>query len=126
MKIFIYLDDVDENTGPLDYVPASTLGSHSPNEWPWRPVSNDLYPPHGRVRATGSEVGPGVADGARGLDGLLQHERLSPRRLRDRVEATRDGDHNYSSPASLAASTLRNFSPEVSRIVSEQAAFALN
>src|SRR3954465_15224629 len=36
VKIFIYLADVDEETGPLDFVPSSTPGGEYENEWPWR------------------------------------------------------------------------------------------
>ena len=45
VKVFVYLHDVDDTTGPLEYVPGSTLGGQYSTEWPWKLVGNDLYPP---------------------------------------------------------------------------------
>ena len=127
VKIFIYLDDVDENTGPLDYVPASTLGGQYANEWPWRPVSNDLYPPQDEFEqripksAQVSLTGPAGSMAFCNTSGFHRGGYVTG--SRPRVMAV----YNYSSPASLAALTLRNFTPEVSRDgLSEQASFALN
>jgi len=44
VKVFVYLVDVDEGTGPLEYVPGSTSGGPYGNEWPWQPLG-DTYPP---------------------------------------------------------------------------------
>lgn len=127
VKIFIYLDDVDEETGPLDYVPASTLGGEYANEWPWRPVSNDLYPPQDEFEeripksAQVALTGPAGAMAFCNTSGFHRGGYVTG--SKPRVMAV----YNYSSPASLAALTLRNFTPEVSRDgLSEQAAFALN
>jgi ectoine hydroxylase-related dioxygenase (phytanoyl-CoA dioxygenase family) len=127
VKIFIYLDDVDEETGPLDYVPASTLGGQYANEWPWRPVSNDLYPPQDEFEeripksAQVSLTGPAGSMAFCNTSGFHRGGYVTG--SRPRVMAV----YNYSSPASLAALTLRNFTPDVSRDgLSEQAAFALN
>jgi ectoine hydroxylase-related dioxygenase (phytanoyl-CoA dioxygenase family) len=126
VKIFIYLDDVDEETGPLDYVPASTLGGEYSNEWPWRPVSNDLYPPQDEFEeripksAQVALTGPAGAMAFCNTSGFHRGGYVTG--AKPRVMAV----YNYSSPASLAALTLRNFTPEVSRDgLSEQAAFAL-
>jgi hypothetical protein len=127
VKVFIYLDDVDENTGPLEYVPDSTLGGTYSNEWPWKPVGNDLYPPQdefdervpqsARLTLTapeGSMIFCNTSGFHRG--GYVTGDR-------PRVMAV----YNYSSPASLAALTLRNFGADISRdVLSEQAAFALD
>jgi ectoine hydroxylase-related dioxygenase (phytanoyl-CoA dioxygenase family) len=43
VKVFVHLCDVDEATGPLEYVPGSTLRGPYAEEWPWRPLS-ELYP----------------------------------------------------------------------------------
>jgi hypothetical protein len=43
VKLFVYLCDVDEGTGPLEYVPGSTRQGPYVNEWPWQPLS-ELYP----------------------------------------------------------------------------------
>jgi hypothetical protein len=127
VKIFIYLDDVDEETGPLDYVPASTPGGEYENEWPWRPVSNDLYPPQDKFEeripksAQISLTGPAGSMAFCNTSGFHRGGYVTG--SKPRVMAV----YNYSSPASLAALTLRNFTPEVSQDgLSEQAAFALN
>ena len=127
VKVFIYLDDVDEHTGPLEYVPGSTLGGPYSNEWPWKPVSNDLYPPQdeferripqsARLSLTGPE-GSIIFCNTSGFHrgGYVTGER--PRMM---------AVYNYSSPASLAALTLRNFDSNISRDgLSEQAAYALD
>jgi hypothetical protein len=43
VKVFVYLCDVDEHTGPLEYVPGSAREGPYVNEWPWKPLS-ELYP----------------------------------------------------------------------------------
>jgi hypothetical protein len=126
VKVFIYLTDVDEDTGPLEYVPGSALGGEYGKEWPWRPVSNDLYPPQdefekripksAQMPFTGPE-GSMIFCNTSGF-----HRGGYATGDRPRVMAV----YNYSSPASLAALTLRNFNPDVPRDgLSEQAAFAL-
>jgi ectoine hydroxylase-related dioxygenase (phytanoyl-CoA dioxygenase family) len=126
VKIFIYLDDVDEETGPLDYVPASTPGGEYENEWPWRPVSNDLYPPQDVFEARIPKSAQVSLTGGAGSMAFCNtsgfHRGGYVTGTKPRVMAV----YNYSSPASLAALTLRNFTPEVSGDpLSEQAAFAL-
>src|SRR5262245_34206170 len=37
LKAFIYLVDVDEETGPFEYVPRSAPGGELDSLWPWRP-----------------------------------------------------------------------------------------
>jgi hypothetical protein len=44
LKAFIYLVDVDEQTGPFEYVPRSASGGELEQLWPWRPLG-DNYPP---------------------------------------------------------------------------------
>jgi hypothetical protein len=44
LKAFIYLVDVDEETGPFEYVPRSAPGGELEAHWPWRPLG-DNYPP---------------------------------------------------------------------------------
>ena len=127
VKVFIYLGDVDESTGPMDFVPGSVAGGEYDDQWPWRPVSNDLYPPQdefeqripesAQVSLTGPE-GSMVFCNTSGFHrgGYVTGDR-------PRVMAV----YNYSSPASLAALTLRNFEPDVDLDqLSEQAAYALS
>ena len=126
VKVFVYVEDVDDETGPLEYVPGSTLGGEYANEWPWKPVSNDLYPPQDEfarripqsacvslTAPEGSMIFCNTSGFHRG--GYVTGDR-------PRVMAV----YNYSSPASLAALTLRNFHADIARDeLSEQAAFAL-
>jgi hypothetical protein len=44
LKAFIYLVDVDEQTGPFEYVPRSAPGGELDALWPWRPLGEN-YPP---------------------------------------------------------------------------------
>jgi Phytanoyl-CoA dioxygenase (PhyH) len=48
LKAFLYLVDVDENTGPFEYIPGSAPGGAYSHEWPWRPLG-ETYPPDGAV-----------------------------------------------------------------------------
>jgi hypothetical protein len=43
VKVFIYLGDVDEGSGPFEYVPGSAGRGPYAGEWPWQPLS-ELYP----------------------------------------------------------------------------------
>jgi hypothetical protein len=126
VKVFIYLRDVNEDTGPLEFVLGSTPNGEYGQVWPWRPVSNDLYPPQdefdqripksAHVTLTGPE-GSMIFCNTSGF-----HRGGYATGDRPRVMAV----YNYSSPASLAALTLRNFDADVSGDgLSEQAAFAL-
>jgi hypothetical protein len=44
LKAFLYLVDVDEETGPFEYVPRSAPGGDLERLWPWRPLGEN-YPP---------------------------------------------------------------------------------
>jgi hypothetical protein len=44
VKVFVYLTDVDEGTGPFEYVPGSARNGPYANEWPWQPAG-ETYPP---------------------------------------------------------------------------------
>jgi hypothetical protein len=44
LKAFIYLVDVDDETGPFEYVPQSAPGGELDSLWPWRPLGEN-YPP---------------------------------------------------------------------------------
>jgi Phytanoyl-CoA dioxygenase (PhyH) len=48
LKAFLYLVDVDEGTGPFEYIPGSAPGGPYSHEWPWRPLG-ESYPPGGAV-----------------------------------------------------------------------------
>jgi hypothetical protein len=126
VKVFVYLRDVQEDTGPLEFVRGSTPGGEYGDVWPWRPVSNDLYPPQdefdqriptsAHITLTGPE-GSMIFCNTSGF-----HRGGYATGDQPRVMAV----YNYSSPASLAALTLRNFDADLSGDgLSEQAAFAL-
>lgn len=126
VKVFVYLRDVEEDTGPLEFVMGSTPNGEYGNVWPWRPVSNDLYPPQeefeqripkaAQVALTAPE-GSMIFCNTSGFHRGGYATGTSPR-----VMAV----YNYSSPASLAALTTRNFDADLSRDgLSDQAAFAL-
>jgi hypothetical protein len=44
LKAFLYLVDVDDETGPFEYVPRSAPGGELDRLWPWRPLGEN-YPP---------------------------------------------------------------------------------
>jgi hypothetical protein len=44
LKAFVYLVDVDQDTGPFEYVPRSAPGGELDDLWPWRPLGEN-YPP---------------------------------------------------------------------------------
>jgi hypothetical protein len=48
LKVFLYLVDVDQGTGPFEYVPGSAPGGRYADEWPWRPLGEN-YPPGGEL-----------------------------------------------------------------------------
>jgi hypothetical protein len=126
VKVFIYLTDVEEDTGPLEFVMGSTPNGEYGNVWPWRPVSNDLYPPQDEFDQRipkSAQVALTAPEGSMifcNTSGF--HRGGYATGTRPRVMAV----YNYSSPASLAALTLRNFDSDLSLDgLSEQAAFAL-
>lgn len=42
VKVFLYMGDVDEGTGPFEYVPGSVDGPYG-DAWPWEPLG-EVYP----------------------------------------------------------------------------------
>ena len=107
LKAFLYLVDVDDDSGPFEYVPRSAPGSELDHLWPWRPLG-DNYPPE-------EELAAKVADRAVSFTaprGTLIFCNTSGFHRggfavgKPRVLAT----VTYSSPASLASLTERNFS----------------
>jgi len=107
LKAFLYLGDVDEETGPFEYVPRSAPGGELDHLWPWRPLG-DNYPPE-------EELSTKIADRAVSFTapkGTLIFCNTSGFHrggfaiAKPRVLAT----VTYSSPASLAALTERNYS----------------
>ena len=52
LKAFLYLVDVDEETGPFEYVAGSARGGPLRHHWPWRPLERELSAA-GRARRSG-------------------------------------------------------------------------
>ncbi|MFY9578110.1 MAG: hypothetical protein WAQ33_02185 [Gaiellaceae bacterium] len=107
LKAFLYLVDVDEETGPFEYVPRTAPGSELDHLWPWRPLG-DNYPPD-------EEFAAKVADRAVSFTApkatlifcnTCGFHRGGFAKAKPRVLAT----VTYSSPASLASLTERNYS----------------
>ncbi len=106
LKAFIYLVDVDEGTGPFEYVPGTAPGGELDALWSWRPLGEN-YPPQ-------DELGEKIADravtfkGPRGtmiLCNTSGFHRGGFATEKPRVLAT----FTYSSPASLAALAEQSF-----------------
>jgi ectoine hydroxylase-related dioxygenase (phytanoyl-CoA dioxygenase family) len=107
LKAFLYLVDVDEDTGPFEYIPGSARGGPYAGAWPWRPLG-DNYPsqdelasrvPAGAVRTFTAPRGTIIFCNTSGF------HRGGFTTVKPRVLATA----TYSSPASLASLTERNF-----------------
>ncbi len=106
LKAFLYLVDVDEDTGPFEYVPRSAPGGELDHLWPWRPLGEN-YPPDDEFAAKTAEravtfTGP---KGTIIFCNTSGFHRGGFARTKPRVLAT----VTWSSPASLASLTERNF-----------------
>jgi len=107
VKIFIYLEDVDETAGPFEYVPGSARGGQFAHEWPWRPLS-ETYPPADEFerRIPGDAVqtftGPGGSVIFCNTSGFHRGGFATKKRRLMWV-------YNYVSPAALESLCIRNF-----------------
>jgi hypothetical protein len=107
LKAFLYLVDVDGDTGPFEYVPGSARGGPYAGEWPWRPLG-ESYPsqdelarrvPDEAVKTFTAPKGTIIFCNTSGF------HRGGFTTAKPRVLAT----VTYSSPASLASLTERNY-----------------
>jgi ectoine hydroxylase-related dioxygenase (phytanoyl-CoA dioxygenase family) len=107
LKAFLYLVDVDEDSGPFEYVPRSAPGNELEHLWPWRPLG-DNYPPDDEFAAKLAEraVSFTAPKGTIIFCNTSGFHRGGFAVGKPRVLAT----VTYSSPASLASLTERNFS----------------
>lgn len=107
LKAFLYLVDVDEGTGPFQYVSGSAAGGRYSDAWPWRPLGEN-YPPEDELE---TRVPPDERHIFTGPAGTLLFCNTSGFHRggfateRARVLATA----TYSSPASLASLTERSY-----------------
>jgi hypothetical protein len=106
LKAFLYLVDVDEQTGPFEYVPRSAPGSELDHLWPWRPLG-DNYPPDDELaeKIAGRAVTFTAPKGTVIFCNTSGFHRGGLATGKPRVLAT----VTYSSPASLASLTERNY-----------------
>jgi hypothetical protein len=106
LKAFLYLVDVDEETGPFEYVPRSAPGGELEQLWPWRPLGEN-YPPDDEFaeRVNGRSVTFTAPKGTLILCNTSGFHRGGFSKSKPRVLATLTWD----SPASLKALSDRNY-----------------
>ena len=107
LKAFLYLVDVDEGTGPFEYVPGSAPGGRYADAWPWRPLGEN-YPPDGELERRIPEGGIRTFTAPKGTMVFCNtsgFHRGGFATERPRVLAT----VTYSSPASLKSLTERSY-----------------
>ena len=107
LKAFLYLVDVDEGTGPFEYVPGSAPGGRYADAWPWRPLGEN-YPPEGELEKRIPEDGIRTFVAPKGTMVFCNtsgFHRGGFATQRPRVLAT----VTYSSPASLKSLTERSY-----------------
>jgi ectoine hydroxylase-related dioxygenase (phytanoyl-CoA dioxygenase family) len=106
LKAFIYLVDVDEDTGPFEYVPRSAPGGELEALWPWRPLGEN-YPPDDQFaeRINGQSVTFVAPKGTVILCNTAGFHRGGFARRKPRTLAT----FTWDSPASLKALSERNY-----------------
>jgi hypothetical protein len=107
VKAFLYLVDVDEGTGPFQYVAGSAPGGPNGDAWPWRPLGEN-YPPEDELERRIPANSARVFTGPKGtllFCNTAGFHRGGFATERPRVLAT----VTYSSPASLASLTDRSY-----------------
>jgi hypothetical protein len=107
LKAFLYLVDVDEETGPFEYVPGSAGKGPYAKEWPWRPLGENYPSPEAlRERVPDTAVKTFTAPkGTVILCDTSGFHRGGFATGKPRVLATA----TYASPASLRSLTERNY-----------------
>ena len=107
LKVFLYLVDVDEDMGPFQYVAGSQPGGPYADAWSWQPLGQN-YPTEeeleARVPANAVQTFTGPA-GSLLFCNTAGFHRGGFSTTAPRVLATA----TYSSPASLAALTVRSY-----------------
>jgi Phytanoyl-CoA dioxygenase (PhyH) len=107
LKAFLYLVDVDEGTGPFQYVPGSAPGGRHGDAWPWRPLGEN-YPPENELEQRLPAEDFKTFTGPKGtllFCNTSGFHRGGFATTKPRVLATA----TYSSPASLASLTERSY-----------------
>ncbi len=107
LKVFLYLSDVDEGSGPFEYLRGSAAGGAFAHLWRWRPLGEN-YPVEEKLAQS---IPLGTARTFTGPEGTMifcntsGFHRGGFATSKTRVLAT----VTYCSPASLASLTERNF-----------------
>jgi hypothetical protein len=106
LKAFVYLVDVDAETGPFEYVPRSAPGGELEALWPWRPLGEN-YPPENELeqRIDGKAVTFTAPKGTIIFCNTSGFHRGGFAKSRARVLAT----FTWDSAASLKALSERNY-----------------
>jgi hypothetical protein len=109
LKAFLYLVDVDEETGPFEYVPRSAPGGELDKLWPWRPLGEN-YPPEDEFAKSvdGRSIAFTAPKGTMIFCNTAGFHRGGFATGKPRVLAT----WTWDSPASLKALSERNFALE--------------
>jgi hypothetical protein len=106
LKAFLYLVDVDGDTGPFEYVPRSAPGGELERLWPWRPLGENYPPEHDLAeRVNGRSVTFTAPKGTIIFCNTSGFHRGGFATGKPRVLATLTWD----SPASLKALSERNY-----------------
>jgi hypothetical protein len=125
LKAFLYLVDVDEETGPFEYVPRSAPGGELDRLWPWQPLGEN-YPPEDEFaeRINGRSVTFTAPKGTIIFCNTSGFHRGGFATRKPRVLAT----WTWDSPASLKALSERNFvfDPSGDQALSAAQRYALN
>ena len=118
IKVFIYMNDVDEGSGPFEYVPGSARGGPYADEWPWTPFGGDLYPPQEEfdkkipAEAVRTLTGPA---GSMIFCNTSGFHRGGFATKRPRIM----GVYNYISQAAMESLCRRNYTVEMSELTSD-------
>jgi hypothetical protein len=125
LKAFLYLVDVDEETGPFEYVPRSAPGGELDRHWPWRPLGEN-YPPEDEFARSidGRSVTFTAPKGTIIFCNTSGFHRGGFATGNPRVLAT----FTWDSPASLKALSERNyiFTPSNGAVLNESQRYALS
>ncbi|HEX6664728.1 MAG TPA: phytanoyl-CoA dioxygenase family protein [Gaiellaceae bacterium] len=106
LKAFLYLVEVDEETGPFEYVPGTASGGELDYLWPWKPLGT-TYPPQDELeqKVADRAVSFTAPKGTLIFCNTSGFHRGGFAKSKPRALAT----VTYSSPASLASLTERNY-----------------
>jgi hypothetical protein len=107
LKAFIYLVDVDEGTGPFEFIPGTEPGAAHGDLWPWRPAGQ-AYPPLDEFEAQTAGLPVRTFTGPKGTMLFCNTAGLHRGGFatgRARVLAT----FTYDSAAALKALSVRNY-----------------